>query len=411
MKQNGFSIYVVLLFVNLFFTMSAQDKSSNEITIHSKILKESRKIKVFDPNKDIKKPIVVVLDAQEDAFYELTRSNLVYGTSFDDELPQSLLVGIVTENRRKDFANESFRRFIVKELIPYLVANYNTAEYKVMISFSLSGSFHLESLRDPAFNFDGNIIFSPAVSDLLINSYINQGLPDHINNKHIYISSGTVGQNDAYISKQLLKLKQHFGDLTYLNIDIVKGINHNKTPNFTIAKGLYHVFYPWIKSDMLQMRSQQILKMLAHKYTLISLIYGEDKKIQPQEYNFIAELSLKKGNPEETLDIVRKGLVQKKEHKLFFTKTKAHYHLQQIDQAIASCKKALDILPETDIEYEYLSIIYRSYLYFLESTKACNDGNIDLANKKRRLAIGKIEELQTKLQSLLDLYHTECQSR
>ncbi|WP_405209214.1 alpha/beta hydrolase-fold protein [Aquimarina sp. LLG6339-5] len=388
--------------------MSAQDRSSNEITIHSKVLKKSRKIKVFDPNKDVKKPIVVVLDAQEDIFYELIKSNLVYGNSFDDELPQSLLVGIVTENRRKDYTNESFRRFILEELIPYLVTNYNTAGYKVMISFSLSGSFHLQSLRDPTFNFDGNIIFSPAVSDQLINSYIDQGLPNHINNKHIYISSGTIGQNDAYISKQLLKLKQHLGDLTHLNIDIVKGINHNKTPNFTIAKGLYHVFYPWIKSDMLRMQSQQILKTLAHKYKLISEIYGEKKKIQPEEYNFIAELSLKNDNAIEALEIVYKGLVQKKEHKLLFTKTKAHYHLQQIDIAITSCKEALDILPESDIEYEYLSKIYRSYLYFLESTKACYDGNMDLVHKKRRLAIAKIEELKTQLQSLLNLYHTEC---
>ncbi|WP_378179481.1 alpha/beta hydrolase-fold protein [Aquimarina sp. SS2-1] len=391
--------------------MSAQDRSANEITIHSKILKEFRKIKVFDPNKDIKKPIVVVLDAQEDIFYELIKSNLVYGNSFDDELPQSLLVGIITENRRKDYTNESFRRFILKELIPYLATNYNTAGYKVMVSFSLSGSFHLQSLRDPAFNFDGNIIFSPAVSDQLINSYTDQDLPIHIINKHIYISSGTIGQNDTYISKQLLKLKEHLGDLTYFNIDIIKGINHNKTPNFTIANGLYRVFYPWIKSDMLQMQSQQILKTLTYKNKLISEIYGEEKKIQPEEYNFIAELSLKNNNALEALAIVKKGLLQGEEHKLLFTKTKAHYDLQQIDLAIISCKEAQDMLPKSDIEFEYLSKIYRSYLYFLESKKACNNGNIDLFYKKRRQAIAKIEELKNQLQSLLDLYHTECQSR
>lgn len=156
------------------------------IEIQSRILNEKRTLNIYlppgyDPKDTLKYPVVYLLDgsADEDFIHVV---GLYQFTAFEwiNIAPKSIIVGIATVDRRRDFTfpttidadkkkyptsghSENFIQFLEKELVPYMEKNYRTNEAKTLIGQSLGGLLATEVLLKKTMLFTQYIITSPSL--------------------------------------------------------------------------------------------------------------------------------------------------------------------------------------------------------------------------------------------------------
>lgn len=154
--------------------------------IHSKILNENRILNIYLPdgytqNDTISYPVIYLLDGSADEdFIHIT--GLVQYNSFEwiNRVPKSIVVGIATVDRRRDFTfpttikedqkaypttghSEQFINFIATELQPYIERNYKTNKTKTLIGQSLGGLLATEILLKKPNLFNKYVIISPSL--------------------------------------------------------------------------------------------------------------------------------------------------------------------------------------------------------------------------------------------------------
>lgn len=154
--------------------------------IQSKQLSEKRILNIYLPEgyneKDsIKYPVIYLLDgsANEDFIHIV---GLVQYNSFEwvNRLPKSIVVGIATVDRRRDFTfpttieadkklyptaghSDRFIAFLEKELQPFVEQEFKTTESKTLIGQSLGGLLATEILFEHPSLFNKYIIVSPSL--------------------------------------------------------------------------------------------------------------------------------------------------------------------------------------------------------------------------------------------------------
>ncbi len=154
--------------------------------LYSSILKEERTLNIYLPdsytaNDTAHYPIIYLLDGSRDEDF-IHIAGLVQFCSFEwvHILPPSIVVGIATVDRRRDFTfeteiesdkkrypttghSEKFIQFIKDELQPYIESNYRTAGSKTLIGQSLGGLLATEILFKHPDIFNKYIIVSPSL--------------------------------------------------------------------------------------------------------------------------------------------------------------------------------------------------------------------------------------------------------
>jgi uncharacterized protein len=154
--------------------------------IQSIQLAEKRIINIYLPegynkNDTIKYPVIYLLDgsADEDFIHVV---GLVQFNTFEwiNRMPKSIVVGIATVDRRRDFTfpttieadkkkyptaghSGKFISFLEKELQPFIEKKYKTNEGKTIIGQSLGGLLATEILLTKPTLFDKYIIISPSL--------------------------------------------------------------------------------------------------------------------------------------------------------------------------------------------------------------------------------------------------------
>ncbi len=190
-------------------------------------LSENRVLNIYLPegyNKTdtIKYPVIYLLDGSADEDF-IHIVGLVQFNSFEwiNQIPKSIVVGIATVDRRRDFTfpttikedvkrypssghSDRFIAFIEKELQPYINTRFKTTNDKTIIGQSLGGLLATEILFTRPHLFNRYLIISPS---LWWNngSLLNQ--PFQIQNKHIdhqtdiYIGVGKEGLTPTTIPR------------------------------------------------------------------------------------------------------------------------------------------------------------------------------------------------------------------
>lgn len=187
--------------------------------IQSKELSEKRILNIYLPegynkNDTIKYPVVYLLDgsADEDFIHII---GLYQFNSFPwiDRVPKSIVVGIATVDRRRDFTypttiekdkkkypttgkSARFIAFLEKELQPYIQSNYKTTTSKTIIGQSLGGLLASEILLTKPYLFNQYIIVSPSLwwdNGSLLNKSSEVLLPAFNHKVDVYIGVGNEG--------------------------------------------------------------------------------------------------------------------------------------------------------------------------------------------------------------------------
>jgi len=154
--------------------------------IQSKELSEKRILNIYlpegyNPKDNVKYPVVYLLDGSADEDF-IHISGLYQFNSFEwiGQVPKSIIVGIVTVDRRRDFTfptsipedltkypttghSDKFIAFIEKELQPYIEKQYHTNASKTIIGQSLGGLLATEILFKKPQMFNEYIIVSPSL--------------------------------------------------------------------------------------------------------------------------------------------------------------------------------------------------------------------------------------------------------
>ncbi|WP_018477526.1 alpha/beta hydrolase [Pontibacter roseus] len=182
--------------------------------IQSRELNEERILNIYLPegyskNDTISYPVIYLLDGSADEDF-IHIVGLVQFSSFEwvNQVPKSIVVGIATVDRRRDFTfpttiegdkkaypttghSDKFISFLEKELQSYVQAKYKANNSKTIIGQSLGGLLATEVLDKKPSLFDKYIIISPSLwwdnGSLLNQSFSN------FENKDIYIGVGKEG--------------------------------------------------------------------------------------------------------------------------------------------------------------------------------------------------------------------------
>lgn len=145
------------------------------VSLQSDILSEERRILVslpYDYAASSKRyPVVYITDPL--LFHQFGyASGVIHSLSFIERIPQSILIGVHSDDREMDLTTASagrggnaddFARFFREELQDYVDRNYRTEPFSVLIGHSAGGFFALHTLLHHPETFDAYIALDPSV--------------------------------------------------------------------------------------------------------------------------------------------------------------------------------------------------------------------------------------------------------
>lgn len=155
-------------------------------TIRSTTLAEDRVLNIalpqgYHPDSAARYPVIYLLDGSADEdFIHVTGAVQFASFPWVDRVKPSIVVGITNVDRKRDLTfpstvakdkadfpttggSAAFMRFIAKEMIPFMDANYRTTRERTLIGQSLGGLFATELLLRMPYLFQHYIIVSPSL--------------------------------------------------------------------------------------------------------------------------------------------------------------------------------------------------------------------------------------------------------
>lgn len=186
--MNKFFTVIFLLFSSVFlFGQNSKPFVLGVIEeIQSKELGENRILNLYLPEgykagDATKYPVIYLLDGSADEDF-IHIAGLVQFNSFEwiNQVPKSIVVGIATVDRRRDFTfptsiekdqkrfassghSDKFIAFIEKEVQPFIDKKYKTTTSKTIIGQSLGGLLETEILLKKPTLFNHYVIVSPSL--------------------------------------------------------------------------------------------------------------------------------------------------------------------------------------------------------------------------------------------------------
>ncbi len=195
--------------------------------IQSVELAENRVLNIYlpedyDKNDTIRYPVIYLLDGSADEdFIHVVGLVQFFTFPWINRLPKSIVVGVATVDRRRDFTyptsiqedkkkypttghSDKFMAFIEKELQPFIEKNYKTTASKTIIGQSLGGLFATEVLfKEPAL-FNKYIIISPSLwwdNGSLLNQTSSILMENYAVETGVYIGVGKEGLTPTEIPR------------------------------------------------------------------------------------------------------------------------------------------------------------------------------------------------------------------
>ncbi|MBK7571921.1 MAG: alpha/beta hydrolase [Bacteroidetes bacterium] len=244
----------------------------------STILGENRTLNIYLPegyngNDTTKYPVIYLLDGSADEDFIHVVGLVQFNTfSWVNRIPKSIVVGIATVDRRRDFTfpttiaedkknypttghSDKFISFIENELQPFIAKKYQTNSEKTIIGQSLGGLLATEILLKKPYLFNKYIIVSPSLwwddgsilkqqSEILIENFAQK--------TEIYIGVGKEGlapctaphvmEVDANLLAEKLKLSK--SKTLNVHFDYLPDEDHATIGHQGISNGFRMIYKP-----------------------------------------------------------------------------------------------------------------------------------------------------------------------
>ncbi len=219
--KRFFAIFILAFYALLTCAQKPNKVKSNKPFVlgeihefQSTILDEKRTLNIYLPdgynrNDSVKYPVIYLLDGSADEDF-IHIVGLVQYNSFEwiNKIPKSIVVGIVTVDRRRDFTfpttietdkkrypttghSDAFIAFLETELQPFVNKSFKTTNAKTLIGQSLGGLLATEILFKRPTLFNKYIIVSPSL-------WWDNGSVLNVNSEMLDVSFNQ--QTDVYIA-------------------------------------------------------------------------------------------------------------------------------------------------------------------------------------------------------------------
>lgn len=339
----------------VFFSVAASAQIIYE-EFNSSKLGESRRLKIqlprnYETNIDKVYPIVLVLDA--DYLFEPVAGNVDYFSYWED-MPESIVVGIMQGDGRYDDCNyddtnfvpaekgADFFEFIGLELIPHIDDTYRTAKFIIAVGHDFTANFiNYYLFKDPPL-FNGYINLSPDLAPMM-----EQRLPERIPSVEskifYYMATGTDDIKGLMESTEALNrsLKGLQSDNFNYYYDNFEGATHYSLVGRGIPNALekiFSVYRPISKTeykDVLLKMETPIHEYLVEKYKTIEDLFGLTNPIRVNDFIATSTAVEKKKQWESLREL---GTMAKKQYP---DTVLGDYYLGRYYEEIGEPKKAM----------------------------------------------------------------------
>ncbi|MCK4920156.1 MAG: alpha/beta hydrolase [Bacteroidales bacterium] len=253
------SILIAISSTTLF---SQQINVGFQDSIESKVLNETRNIKIKLPNDydntDKSYPVLYRLDGSLDIFIETV--GVINRLAYADELmPEMIVVMIENTNRTRDMmptntsffqsepGAENFKSFFESELIPHINESYRTTNEKLLCGQSLSAVFTLYYFLTSPHTFDSFIACSGGFPDCeeYFSTLTKEFLKAKQNNtKNIFITYGIRDFLDpnGVMKKQLINFTQLVESKENINYKLKIYEDEGHVPYQSLYHGLRFIY-------------------------------------------------------------------------------------------------------------------------------------------------------------------------
>ena len=246
--MNKISLIIFLAAINI--VANAQNEENilvgKKTTIFSNILKENRKIWIYNPGltainpiADKRYPVVYVLDGDAHFLSTVGMIQQLSQANGNSILPEMIVVGIENTNRLRDLTPSlvtsdnnakvnPFVNYLETELIPYVDKNYNTAPYRILVGHSLGGLTAIDILTNSPKLFNAYIAIDPSMwydDEKFLNNTISQIVNKNLQGTRLFIGTANtmpIGITLANLEKDKSAETQHIRSIFKLD-NFIKG--------------------------------------------------------------------------------------------------------------------------------------------------------------------------------------------
>jgi hypothetical protein len=294
----------------------------------------------------------VVLDG--DYMFEIVAGNVDYYSYWED-MPDAIVVGINQIDTRYDDcmyseqnslpieSGASFFEFISMELVPHMISNYRTENFRVAIGHGETANFINYYLLKGDPLFQGYIAISPDLAPDTT-AYLTERLTS-INDKKIFYYLATSSNDVKGIKTKTETLNTSISAIDNKNIlynfDNFDGPTHYSLPAHAIPKALesiFYVFQPISKKEyvdkILKLESSPV-EYLQEKYQTIYDLFGIDKQILINDFKAISAAI------EKNEDFKYYEDLSKLARKAYPDSLLSHYYLGRFYEETGEPKKAM----------------------------------------------------------------------
>ncbi|QLG45585.1 alpha/beta hydrolase [Costertonia aggregata] len=292
------------------FGLSAQVKQE---IFESFKLQERRDVRYYFPEdytEEKKYPLIVVMDA------EYLFDQVVAVSKFNSEfqgMPQAIIVGIhqnkdglrfddcaFEENGLPSEKGKLFYEFLGMEIIPYLDLNYKTAPFKMIVGYGITANFMNYWLFKEQSLFNAYISISPTLAPEM-----ETRVPSRLAamEKHIFyhlITSGEKNANRNRIAQMDAELKKLEKDNIHYYFDEYADANETSVATYGLGKAWDRTFQmfkqisPKEYKEKILTSEEPAFSYLEKKYSMISDLFGFEKKVELNDIMAIYAASRKK---------------------------------------------------------------------------------------------------------------------
>lgn len=345
--------------------------------ISSERLSSVRQLKIklpkdYDPDSEIKHPLVIVFDA--DYLFEPVVGQVEFQTYFDD-MPSSIIVGVIQGPEREfdgfydtvtglpEQSGLRFHEFVSSELLPYLDNKYNTSKFRVAVGHDLMGNFINSYLFKEESVFQAFVCLSPDFY-----GSINRSIAKRLEylKKDIFYYMATAEKDIPIIRENILVADTQIKEVTNANVtyyfDDFEGENHYTLVSGAIARSFEKIFelYNPIREKEL---NEKVLpyegtldNYLLERYKRIENLFGITQKISEKELEKVAKVA------EDREDFKSLDKLGRLANKLFPETLLGTYYIAHSAEKMGKTKKAkklyesaLALNDATNIDKDYIA--------------------------------------------------------
>ena len=241
MIKIPFVVLLTTICIGAFAQTEENITIGKKTTIYSNILKENRKIRIYNPAQtaampvtDKRYPVVYVLDGDAHFLSTIGVIQQLSQANGNSILPEMIVVGIENTNRLRDLTPSvvtsdnkgkvnPFVNFLETELMPYVEKNYNTAPYRLLVGHSLGGLTAIDILTNSPKLFNAYIAIDPSMwynDEKFLNNAISQLPKENLQGTRLFIGTANTmprGMTLAKLGKDKSPETQHIRSIFKLD--------------------------------------------------------------------------------------------------------------------------------------------------------------------------------------------------